>query len=140
MGNFLQYSIFNTMKTDKSSKNIRDIQEFKDTWTLDNALHILKHPTVDSKLWADAVEWLVLFGTPEIKKLLLSASGHAIGACFPELKVKSYSADGEPCYEIADLARSLGIDSKEAQEILLEKEKSHGIRHGFMEEETTKIQ
>lgn len=128
------------MKTDKSSKNIRDTQDFKDTWTLDNALHILKHPTVDSRLWADAVEWLVLFGTPEIKKLLLSSSGHAIGTCFPELEVKSFSADGEPCYEIADLARSLAIDVEEAREILLEKEKSHGRRHGFMYDETTKIQ
>jgi len=128
------------MKTDKKSTNIRDIEEFKDTWTLDNALHILKHPTVDSKLWADAVEWLVLFGPPEIKKLLLASSGHAIGACFPDLKIKSYSADGEPCYEIADLARSLGIDIQEAQEILLEKEKSHGRQHGFMSTDTTKIQ
>ena len=33
---------------------------FKQEWTVDSAMEILQHPTVDSKLWAEAVEWLLL--------------------------------------------------------------------------------
>jgi len=32
---------------------------------------------IDSKTWADAVKWLMLFGPEEIKKLLLDASTNA---------------------------------------------------------------
>ena len=40
--------------------------DFKDEWDLDTALKVVQNKTVDSKLWAEAVEWLLLYGPPEI--------------------------------------------------------------------------
>ena len=39
--------------------------DIKDQWTEETAMKILQNPTVDSKLWAEAVEWLILFGPEE---------------------------------------------------------------------------
>ena len=41
--------------------------ELKDTWDVDSAMQILQHQTVDAKLWAEAVEWLILYGPDEIR-------------------------------------------------------------------------
>ena len=43
---------------------------FAQQWTLESALAVLEHPTVDSKLWAEAVEWLLVYGPPEVRELL----------------------------------------------------------------------
>lgn len=113
---------------------------FKQEWTVDSAMEILRHPTVDSKLWAEAVEWLLLYGPPEIREMLRQASGHATSKSFPELQPQRYDPDGSPCYEIADLARSLGISEEEARTQLVEKEQKHGVRHGIAEADTTALQ
>lgn len=102
---------------------------FRDQWNLETALKILQHQTVDSQLWAEAVEWLMLFGPPEIKQLLLKASGIATETYFPELKPSSFDAEGEPYYDVADIARSLGIDEEEAREIIRKKEIEHQMQH-----------
>ena len=86
---------------------------FAQQWTLESALAVLEHPTVDSKLWAEAVEWLLVYGPPEVRELLTAASGHATRASFPELKPQGYGPDGSPCYDIGDLARSLGISEED---------------------------
>jgi hypothetical protein len=99
--------------------------EFKDLWDLKSAMQVLAHDTVDSKLWADAVEWLILYGPPEIQELLIDASKTATSSSFPELKPSHFTPEGEPCYDIGELASSLGIDEQEAQEILKKKEKEH---------------
>ncbi len=99
--------------------------EFKDEWDLETALKILQHKTVDSKLWADAVEWLMLYGPPEIKKLLLEASAQATASSFPELQPSGYNTDGQPMYDTAGLARQLGISEEEVLRIIEEKEKRH---------------
>jgi hypothetical protein len=103
--------------------------EFKDHWTLENALKVLQHPTVDAKLWAEAVEWLLLYGPPEIQTLLLHASGTATKQCFPNLEAEKYTEDGQPCYDIASIAEALGIDREDAYKTLAEKEMAHQIRH-----------
>ena len=36
----------------------------KDLWDLESAMKVLTHDSVDSKLWAEAVEWLILYGPP----------------------------------------------------------------------------
>ena len=113
---------------------------FAQEWTLESALAVLNHPTVDSKLWAEAVEWLLVYGPPEVRELLTAASGHATRASFPELKPQGYGPDGSPCYDIAELASSLGISEEEAREQLAAKEEKHGVRHGFDEEDTTGLQ
>ena len=102
-----------------------------DEWTLEGALQVLQHPTVESSLWASAVEWLLLYGPPEIKSLLEQASGHAVRQCFPQLAPKGFNDQGEPCYDLADLANSLGISKEEAQTMLAAKEEAHGIQQLF---------
>lgn len=113
---------------------------FNQQWTLEAALKILSHPTVDSDLWASAVEWLLICGPPEIRELLQQASGHATRERFPELRAQAYGPDGSPCYDLGDLARSLGISEEEARAQLAEKERQHGIQHGFAADDTTTLQ
>ena len=105
--------------------------DFRDHWDLDTAMQVLQNKTVDSKLWAEAVEWLLLHGPAEIVDLLLKASSHATGSTFPELQVKSYTHDGQPCYDVKEIARSLGISEKEAVEIIARKEQFHKAKHFF---------
>lgn len=114
--------------------------DFQQEWTLESALEILQHPTVDSKIWAEAVEWLMIYGPPEIRELLQQASGHATRENFPELKPQRYAPDGTPCYDIAELARALGISEEEAQEKLQEMEAKHGIRYGYAVDDTSGLQ
>lgn len=114
--------------------------QFRQQWTLETAMTVLKHPTVDSEIWAEAVEWLLLYGPPETRDLLQQASGHATRKSFPELQPQRYAPDGSPCYAISDLARSLGITEEEARQQLAEKEEKHGLRHGYDEEDTTGVQ
>ncbi len=96
--------------------------EFKDLWDLKSAMQILEHKTVDSKLWAEAVEWLLHYGPPEIRQMLLKASEIATGTTFPELKPTHYTPDGQPCYDIGALAKTLGITEEQTREILHRKE------------------
>ena len=96
--------------------------EFKDLWDLESAMQVLEHKTVESKLWAEAVEWLLHYGPPEIRQLLLDASELATGTTFPDLKPTHYTADGQPCYDIGALAKTLGITENQTREILQRKE------------------
>lgn len=114
--------------------------DFQQEWTLESAMEILQHPTVDSQIWAEAVEWLMIYGPPEVQKLLQQASGHATQESFPELRPQRYAPDGSPCYDLSELAQTLGISEEEAREKLQEMETKHGIRHGFGEEDTTGLQ
>ena len=113
---------------------------FEHQWNLEAALEILQHPTVDSRLWAEAVEWLLIFGPLEIREVLQQASGHATQHSFPGLKVQRYAPDGSPCYDISELAKALGISEEEARAQLQELESKHGMRHGFEEDETSSLQ
>ncbi len=114
--------------------------ELKDEWDVESAMKVLAHPTVDAKLWTEAVEWLMLYGPEETRQLLLQASGTATHECFPDLKAKGYAADGQPCYNVEDLAKSLNISKEDAEEMIKEKEKSHKIHHFIDEEDTMKVQ
>jgi hypothetical protein len=114
--------------------------QFSQQWTLQSAVAILEHPTVDSAIWAEAVEWLLIYGPPQTQELLRQASEHATGHSFPELQPHRFAPDGSPCYDIDELARSLGISAEEARQQLAEKEEKHGIRHGYSEEDTTGLQ
>ncbi|NLX17655.1 MAG: hypothetical protein GXY53_00020 [Desulfobulbus sp.] len=113
---------------------------FKSEWTVESAMEILAHPTVDSEIWASAVEWLLIYGSPEIRALLQQASSHATKEQFPDLRPQRFGPEGEPCYTIADLAKHLGIPEEEAAAQLLEKEMKHGVRHGYTEDDTTSLQ
>ncbi len=54
--------------------------------------------------------------------MLLEASEIATGTTFPELKPTHYTPDGQPCYDISALAKSLGITEEQTREILRRKE------------------
>ena len=114
--------------------------ELKDEWDVDSAMAVLKHPTVDAKLWAEAVEWLMLYGPEKTRQLLLEASGTATHQCFPDLKARGYAPDGQPCYAVDDLARSLNVSIDEAREMIKKKERSHKIHHFIDEDDTMKVQ
>ncbi|MFV0438979.1 MAG: hypothetical protein ACK5PS_16490 [Desulfopila sp.] len=99
----------------------------KDEWTLESALQILQHPTVDSKLWAEAAEWLLRFGPPSIQKILLEASQAATRAQFPDLEPAAFTADNMPMYALDELARALGISEDEVSDLLEEKNLGAGM-------------
>lgn len=99
----------------------------KDLWDLESAMTVLSSETVDSKLWAEAVEWLIMYGPPEIQKLLLDASASAIENSFPDLKPSHYTNDGQPVYDIKGLAQSLDIKESEVREILAKKNLEHQL-------------
>jgi len=103
--------------------------EFKNLWDLESALQVLVNKSVDAKLWAEAVEWLLHYGPSEIRQLLLDASEIATGTVFPALKPSHYTADGQPYYEIQSLAEALGLTKEQAREILHRKEQEKDERH-----------
>jgi hypothetical protein len=112
----------------------------KDQWTMKAAMDILQHQTVDSRLWAEAAEWLLIHGPQEIRDLLLQSSSIATHKCFPELKATGYAPDGQPCYAVTELAKSLRIAEDEAKEIIIKKQQEHGIHLVIDETETSTIQ
>ena len=114
--------------------------ELKDEWDIKSAMQVLQHQTVDAKLWAEAIEWLILYGPDSIREILLNASGTATHQCFPDLEAKGYAADGQPCYSVEDLAKSLHISEDEARKTLKEKETIHQVHHFIDEEDTMKVQ
>lgn len=114
--------------------------ELKDEWDVESAMQVLRHQTVDAKLWAEAVEWLILYGPDEIREIVLNSSGTATHQCFPDLQAKGYAADGQPCYSVGDLAKALHISKDEAREMIKEKEKSHNLPHFIDEKDTMKVQ
>ena len=99
--------------------------EFKELWDLQSAMKVLENDSVDSKLWAEAVEWLMLYGPPEIQELLLEASTTATNSSFPDLIPTHFNASGQPVYDVKALAESLGVSEDEVKKILEEKEKIH---------------
>lgn len=116
------------------------MHELKKSWDVEMAMAVLENKTVDSDTWAEAVEWLLLYGPPEIQELLSQASSVATSNCYPEIKQTGYTPDGKPCYDIEDIAKSLGITKEEAQQKVAEKEMAHGVRQLFDKDETHRIQ
>ena len=113
---------------------------FRQEWDTETAMEILNHPTVDSKVWAEAVEWLLVYGPQEIQEMLKQASGHATMESFPELDPLGYGKDGTPCYSLSQLASSLSISEEEAEAIISEKEQKHGMLHRVDNSDTTLLQ
>lgn len=114
--------------------------DFKEQWNVEMALEVLRSKTVDGNLWTEAVKWLMIYGPPEIKDLLLQASGMTMEECFPELKPQGYTDQGLPCYNLSDLASALGTTEEETFQKLAELEADHNVRHLFGSSETNKIQ
>lgn len=113
---------------------------FRDEWNFEMALDVLKNESVDSKVWSDAAKWVMLYGPPELQEVLRQASAVAIKSCFPGLEPERYTENGEPCYDIAKIAKALGISREEALEKMAEMEGEQGIQHLFDASETENIQ
>jgi hypothetical protein len=92
------------------------------------ALEVLQSETVDSQVWSEAVKWLLLFGPPEIREMIEQASSQATSSFFPELTPVGYGEEGQPMYDIGELARSLGMDEEEALTRMRELEAESGVR------------
>jgi hypothetical protein len=135
----MNYSTLQILTPDKNL-NREQKMDIKEQWTVETAMKILQHKTVDSKLWADAVEWLILHGPQDIRNLLLQSSGTATSHCFPNLKASGYAPDGQPCYHVAQIAGSLQISEEEAKEIIARKQEEHGMPHFIDETEVQKVQ
>ncbi|PHR29012.1 MAG: hypothetical protein COA36_04850 [Desulfotalea sp.] len=103
----------------------------KDLWDVHTAMKVLEHDTVDSKLWAEAVEWLMLYGPPEIQDLLLEASTTATSRSFPNLTPTHFTASGQPIYNVKALAENLGVPVEEVKKILEDKERAHATLHNM---------
>ena len=112
---------------------------FKDEWNLEMALDVLKHKSVDSKIWSEAAKWIMLYGPPELQEVLRQASDAATKSCFPGLEPDRYTEDGEPCYNIEKIADALGMSREEALEKMVEIQEEYGIRHLFDASETENI-
>ncbi len=86
--------------------------DFKDQWDVDTALKIVRNKGVDSELWAEAVEWLLLYGPPEVVSILLQASEHATEKVYPELTKdnENDAASDRAAFDVTRLAKSLGVD------------------------------
>lgn len=103
------------------------------------ALKVLQSETIDAETWGDAVKWLMLYGPHEMQNVFQQASSNATLECFPDLKPSGYTDNGEPCFDVREIAKNLGISEKEAAEKLIKLERDHGVRQLFDENETHKI-
>lgn len=112
----------------------------KNSWNLEMALNVLGSQTVDAKLWSGAVEWLLLYGPPDIQEMILQSSGMATKKCFPTLKAQGFTDDGQPCYTTKDLAEALDVPEEEVLEKIADLEDQHDVQHLFDDAETKKIQ
>jgi len=116
------------------------MDDFKNQWDLGMALEVLQSETVDSELWASAVKWLLLYGPPGIREVLQQASTMATHHCFPSLKPVGYDENGDPCYDISELARTLEIPEEEAGARLVDMETEHHVRQLMTGKELRKLQ
>lgn len=113
--------------------------EFKTLWDLESAMKVLESDSVDSKLWAEAVEWLLIYGPPEIQQLLIDASLTATRNSFPELKPSHYTADGQPVYDVSALAKSLNVEEAEVREILSRKSSDYQTIDEFGSDDSSTV-
>ncbi|MBU0483058.1 MAG: hypothetical protein KKB30_00915 [Proteobacteria bacterium] len=114
--------------------------ELKNSWDLKMAMEVMRNQTVDSKLWAEAVKWLMLYGPPEIQEMIQQASIAANRKYFPDIKPKSFNELGQPCYDIKDIAAALHISEQEAFEKMAALQVEEGIQIIIDESDTHKIQ
>ena len=103
------------------------------------ALDVLKNKNVDGKTWSDAAKWILLYGPPELQHIIKQASIIALSSCFPQLKPESYTESGELCYDITQIAESLGISEEDVLQRLTKMEADLGMQHLHDSLETDKI-
>jgi hypothetical protein len=103
------------------------MSDFSKQWNTEMAMEVLASQDVDGVLWSEAVKWLLLYGPPQIKELLGRASSFAFSEYFPEVQAKGYGDDGQPFYDLHDIARSLGVEAGEVAAKLAELQFEEGV-------------
>lgn len=104
------------------------------------ALSVIEHQTVDSALWVEAAEWLMLHGPQDIREVMQQASVMANKEIFPTMAPAGFNLAGEPCYDVKELAGALGLSEADLLQQLEETERRQGVRHVFEQLETKEIQ
>lgn len=111
----------------RSESKENSMAELKEQWNLEMALEVLGNKTVAGSLWSEAVKWLLLYGPPELRELLASASAAAFASCFPGVRVKGHGDSGQPFYALGDLAGALGVPVVETTAHLAELQSTLGV-------------
>ncbi len=91
------------------------------------AMEVLTSKNVDGKTWSEAVKWLLLYGPPEVREVIQQASSFAFSEYFPDLEAKGYTSDGNPYYDLQEIAESLGVPPEEVAGRLAEVQFEEGI-------------
>ncbi len=116
------------------------MSDFKDQWNIEMARRVLEDPDVDAVIWSEAVKWMLLYGPPEMREILLQASGHAVKEHFPDLSPAGFTENGELCYDTKTLAKALGLSEKETTEKIAALEAEQDIQFFVDPSEAKKIQ
>ena len=116
------------------------MSDIKSQWDLGMALQVIQQKTVTSEVWADAARWLLLYGPPRIQEILRQASSIATQNCFPRLQSAGYTDEGEPCYDIRELATTLGLTEQETIAKMQELERQQGRTQLFTKDDIRKVQ
>jgi len=103
------------------------MSDFKEQWNLEMAMEVLVSPNVDGEVWSEAVKWLLLYGPPQVKEVLGQASSFAFNEYPPQMQPKGYGDDGQPYYDLGDIAAALGVDEDEVVTKLAELQFEEGI-------------
>ena len=103
------------------------MSDFRKQWDIEMAMEVLGSQNVDGDLWSEAAKWLLLYGPPQIKEMLGQASNFAFIEYFPQLQAKGYDDNGQPFYDLADIAETLGIDEGEVASKLAELQFEEGL-------------
>jgi len=108
-------------------------------WNLKDAMAVILNPTVDSRTWAEAVEWMMLYGPPGAREAIEMASISATCNCLPEIKPDGINREGELCYNIAGLARAMGMSEDEVGEKLNRLQAEKNRQFIFAKDETGSV-
>jgi hypothetical protein len=103
------------------------VSDFNKQWNVEMAMDVLGSQDVDGELWSEAVKWLLLYGPPQVKEILGQASSFAFNEYFPQVQAKGYGDEGQPFYDLHDIAEALGIDESEVGAKLAELQFEEGV-------------
>ena len=90
-------------------------------------MEVMASSNVDGETWSEAVKWLLLYGPPEVRETIQQASSFAFSEYFPDLEAKGYSSDGNPYYDLQEIAKALGIPPEEVADRLAEIQFEEGV-------------
>jgi hypothetical protein len=103
------------------------MSDFKEQWNLEMAMEVLGNQDVDGQTWSEVVKWLLLYGPSQIKEILGNAASFAFSEYFPQVKAQGYGEDGQPFYDLKDVAAALGVEEGQVGAKLAELQFEEGV-------------